>query len=318
MKTTFDALDLDGSGELDEKELKAAMSLFGQDMNAEKIQELIRHIDKDGDNKVQFTEFARMMSKHFNRLSHDAEGACSLAKAMAACEEARKKYYVTRSKLEDTKAAFHEQLEDPFAIQDETRMAFKTKIEELQKELERQQEEVIREEKILDERKNSESISTRQLEESFQRVYRYEQRIQDLKDVFKRFANGEDELDDKALSQAMTSMGTPTPSERELTLLMQELDKDESGTVDFSEFVTAVVQKLRFVDAEKSLKVAFKQFDRDESDSLDPAEYVARTPAPCHYANITVAPSRRRRLDPIVRILCRQAAITPGAHTSRL
>ena len=54
-----------------------------------------------------------------------------------------------------------------------------------------------------------------------------------------------------------------TPSEAELQDMINEVDIDGNGTIDFKEFLGLMARKMRDNDSEEELIEAFKVFDRD-------------------------------------------------------
>ena len=73
------------------------------------------------------------------------------------------------------------------------------------------------------------------------------------------------------LGTVMRSLGQ-NPTEVELQDMINEVDKDGNGTIDFPEFLTMMSQKTRDMDTAEELKEAFKVFDKDGSGSINAAE----------------------------------------------
>ena len=69
----------------------------------------------------------------------------------------------------------------------------------------------------------------------------------------------------------MRSMGL-NPTEAELQDMINEVDADGNGTMDFPEFLTMMARKLRDTATEEEMKVAFKVFDKDGNGYISPAE----------------------------------------------
>ena len=68
IKEAFDFFDTDGPGEIDFKELKAAMRALGFEPKKEEIQKMISDIDDDGSGTIGSEEFLKMMTfKILNR-----------------------------------------------------------------------------------------------------------------------------------------------------------------------------------------------------------------------------------------------------------
>ena len=69
----------------------------------------------------------------------------------------------------------------------------------------------------------------------------------------------------------MRSLGR-NPAETELKRMIQEVDSDGNGEVDFQEFLTMMTHKMHNIDTEDEMREAFKLFDRDGNGYISPAE----------------------------------------------
>ena len=63
LKQAFDLFDTDGSGTIDDKELRDAMRALGFEANKQEVAKMIADIDKDGSGTIDFEEFLDMMKK---------------------------------------------------------------------------------------------------------------------------------------------------------------------------------------------------------------------------------------------------------------
>ena len=54
--------------------------------------------------------------------------------------------------------------------------------------------------------------------------------------------------------------------------MINEVDADGNGTIDFPEFLTMMARKMRDTDSEEEIKEAFKVFDRDNNGFISAAE----------------------------------------------
>merc|ERR1711869_189451 len=63
-------------------------------------------------------------------------------------------------------------------------------------------------------------------------------------------------------------MGT----EAELQDMINEVDADENGTIDFTEFLALMARKMKDTDTEEELREAFKVFDRDNNGFISASE----------------------------------------------
>ena len=69
----------------------------------------------------------------------------------------------------------------------------------------------------------------------------------------------------------MRSLGQ-NPTEAELQDMINEVDADGNGTIDFPEFLTMMARKMRDTDTEEEIKEAFKVFDKDGNGFISAAE----------------------------------------------
>ena len=69
----------------------------------------------------------------------------------------------------------------------------------------------------------------------------------------------------------MRSLGQ-NPTEAELMDMINEIDADGSGTIDFPEFLTMMARKMKDTDSEEEILEAFKVFDKDGNGFISAAE----------------------------------------------
>jgi calmodulin len=90
-----------------------------------------------------------------------------------------------------------------------------------------------------------------------------EDKINEFKEAFEIFEKDKDGyITTKELGDIMKNLGQ-TPSEAELQDMINEVDIDGNGTIDFKEFLGLMARKMRDNDSEEELIEAFKVFDRD-------------------------------------------------------
>nr|AMY59971.1 calmodulin 1 [Pyrus x bretschneideri] len=75
----------------------------------------------------------------------------------------------------------------------------------------------------------------------------------------------------KELGTVMRSLGQ-NPTEAELQDMISEVDADQNGTIDFSEFLNLMARKMKDTDSDEELKEAFKVFDKDQNGFISAAE----------------------------------------------
>eukprot|EP00299_Pterocystis_sp_00344_P003719 c14489_g1_i1.p2 GENE.c14489_g1_i1~~c14489_g1_i1.p2 ORF type:complete len:154 (-),score=48.71 c14489_g1_i1:26-487(-) len=90
-----------------------------------------------------------------------------------------------------------------------------------------------------------------------------DEQISELKEAFALFdRDGDGTVTTKELGTVMRSLGQ-NPTEAELQDMINEVDVDNSGTIDFPEFLTMMSRKMQDTDADEEIKEAFKVFDKD-------------------------------------------------------
>lgn len=90
-----------------------------------------------------------------------------------------------------------------------------------------------------------------------------EEQIAEFKEAFQIFdKDGDGLITTKELGTVMRSLGQNL-SEEELKTMIEEVDTDKSGTIDFQEFLGLMAWKMKETDIEEELVEAFKVFDRD-------------------------------------------------------
>jgi calmodulin len=75
----------------------------------------------------------------------------------------------------------------------------------------------------------------------------------------------------KELGTVMRSLGQ-NPTEAELQDMINEVDADGNGTIDFPEFLNLMARKMKDTDSEEELREAFKVFDKDGNGYISAAE----------------------------------------------
>ncbi|XP_008787894.1 calmodulin-like isoform X1 [Phoenix dactylifera] len=92
-----------------------------------------------------------------------------------------------------------------------------------------------------------------------------EEQIAEFKALFGLFdKDGDGCITTKELSIVMRSLGQ-NPTEAELQDMINEVDADQNGAIDFPEFLNLMACKMKNTDSEEELKEAFKVFDKDRN-----------------------------------------------------
>lgn len=89
------------------------------------------------------------------------------------------------------------------------------------------------------------------------------EQIAEFKVAFSLFdPDGDGSITVEELGQVIRSLGQ-NPSEADLQDMINEVDVDGNGDIDFDEFLTLIATKMEAVEEEDELKEAFKVFDKD-------------------------------------------------------
>jgi len=99
-----------------------------------------------------------------------------------------------------------------------------------------------------------------------------DEQIAEFKEAFALFdKDGDGTITTKELGTVMRSLGQ-NPTEAELQDMINEVDADGNGTIDFPEFLSLMAKKMKDTDSEEELKEAFKVFDKDGNGYISAAE----------------------------------------------
>lgn len=83
--------------------------------------------------------------------------------------------------------------------------------------------------------------------------------------------DGDGTITTKELGEMMRSLGQ-NPTEGELRDMINEVDEDGNGTIEFEEFRIMMERKTRGTDPLEELRMAFKLFDKDNSGTISTNE----------------------------------------------
>ncbi|TFK69989.1 calmodulin [Pluteus cervinus] len=99
-----------------------------------------------------------------------------------------------------------------------------------------------------------------------------EEQISEFKEAFSIFVkDGDSTITARGLGIVLRSLGQ-NPTESELQDMINEVDLDGNGTIDFPEFLTMMAHRMRDTDSKEEIKEAFKVFDQDGNGYVSYAE----------------------------------------------
>uniref|UniRef100_A0A0E0BNI7 Major facilitator superfamily (MFS) profile domain-containing protein n=1 Tax=Oryza glumipatula TaxID=40148 RepID=A0A0E0BNI7_9ORYZ len=98
------------------------------------------------------------------------------------------------------------------------------------------------------------------------------EQIAEFREAFNLFdKDGDGTITSKELGTVMGSLGQ-SPTEAELKKMVEEVDADGSGSIEFEEFLGLLARKLRDTGAEDDIRDAFRVFDKDQNGFITPDE----------------------------------------------
>ena len=94
------------------------------------------------------------------------------------------------------------------------------------------------------------------------------EQILEFREAFQAFdKDGNGSITTKELGTVMRSLGQNL-SEAEIKEIIDEVDEDKNGTIDFQEFLSLMARKMKLLDKEDELIDAFKKLDLDGSGKI--------------------------------------------------
>ncbi|KAM8952917.1 centrin-1 [Pelodytes ibericus] len=95
-----------------------------------------------------------------------------------------------------------------------------------------------------------------------------EEQKQEIREAFDLFdTDGTGTIDVKELKVAMRALGFE-PKKEEIKKMIADIDKEATGKISFSEFMSAMTQKMAEKDSKEEIMKAFRLFDDDETGKI--------------------------------------------------
>merc|ERR1712106_1314136 len=99
-----------------------------------------------------------------------------------------------------------------------------------------------------------------------------EEQTAEFREAFALFdKDGDGTISTKELGTVMNSLGQK-PTAAELETMINEVDIDGNGEIDFDEFLTMMAKKLKETDLEEDIREAFRVFDNKNSGTISTQE----------------------------------------------
>ncbi|VDI64645.1 Hypothetical predicted protein [Mytilus galloprovincialis] len=247
-KEAFSLFDKDGDGTISSAELGVVMRSLGQNPSDQELTDLVNEVDIDGNGIIDFQEFLTMMAKKMK--DTDTE------------EEIREAFRVF-----DKDGSGSISANDLRHIM--TNLGDKLPDEEV--------DEMIQEADLDGDGQIDYIEFNSMLTRHFSMPWRSsedlsEDQIAEFKEAFSLFdKDGDGTITTKELGTVMRSLGQ-NPTESELQDMINEVDIDGNGQIDFEEFLQMMAKKMKDTDTEEEMKEAFKVFDRDNNGFISAQE----------------------------------------------
>jgi calmodulin len=90
-----------------------------------------------------------------------------------------------------------------------------------------------------------------------------DEKLMEFRVAFEFFDKDSDgQINTNELNVIMKSLGQSV-NEKQLEEIINEIDADGSGSMDFNEFIFLIIKKMKDLDLEEEMKEAFRVFDKD-------------------------------------------------------
>jgi len=99
-----------------------------------------------------------------------------------------------------------------------------------------------------------------------------DEQVAEFREAFSLFdKDGDGTITTEELGIVMRSLGQ-NPTEDELQVMLNEVDSDGNGTIDFNEFLSMMAKKLKETDSDDEIREAFFVFDKDGDGYISSSE----------------------------------------------
>ena len=252
IKEKFLLFDEDGSGSISKEELGAAMRYMGLNPTEAEVQSMLDSLDEDGTCQLEFPEFLKLMSqiKNHDPLSFDLTGQLT-TKQIAEIQE---KFL----QFDDDQDGVIDKSELGAILRYMGQTPTDLELEDILLKLDEDGTNVLEFPEFL---KLMTSLQLKPVKAKFS-----QNEIKEMKSKFGMFdTDGSGTICIKELGRLLRYLGY-NPSEADIKDIMSSIDKDDTGQIEFLEFVdlmtTKLVKKKKTNDAE--LERAFHVLDKSK------------------------------------------------------
>ena len=126
----------------------------------------------------------------------------------------------------------------------------------------------------MNKNKKAQKVESKKTEfnsESYEKSGLTEDEVMEIKEAFDLFdSDGSGEIDTDELKQALSNLGIDAKNQT-LQNMINDIDKNNSGTIDFDEFIEMMTAKMSDKDTREDLKKVFDLFigDDEKADKIE-------------------------------------------------
>ncbi|XP_060924574.1 uncharacterized protein LOC132998844 [Limanda limanda] len=249
-KEAFSLFDKDGDGTINTTELGSVMRSLGQNPTEAELQDMINEVDAEGNGTIDFQEFLTMMARKMKDTDIEEE----IREAFRVFDKDGNGY-ICASDLRQVMTNLGEKLTDE-------------EVDEMIREADADGDGQVNFAEFV-QMMNAISTSTQPIDMADQLT---EEQIAEFKEAFSLFdKDGDGTITTKELGTVMRSLGQ-NPTEAELLDMINDVDAEGNGTIDFQEFLTMMARKMKDTDIEEEMREAFRLFDKDGNGYISAAD----------------------------------------------
>ncbi|XP_033724560.1 uncharacterized protein LOC117314603 [Pecten maximus] len=255
----FRVFDRDGHGYITASELRHVMTNLGEKLTDEEMDEMLHEADIDGDGQIHYEDYQETFSL-FDKNGNGFIDSKELGIVMRAIGQ-----NPTESELTDM--INDADIDGNGALDFEEFLLLTANHKNLTAE---DQSQELREAFRIFDMDGDGLLTAEELRLKADQMT--EDHIAEFREAFSLFdKDGDGFVSSKELGTVMRSLGQ-NPTEAELQDMINEVDTDGNGTIDFPEFLTMMSRKIFDDESDEELKEAFRTFDSDDNGFISAAE----------------------------------------------
>ncbi|KAK6199509.1 calmodulin-like protein 12-like protein [Scheffersomyces amazonensis] len=253
-KRSFALFDRDGDGKITAQELGTVMRSLGQNPSEMELSDMINEICIDNSGSITFPEFLTMMI----RKARDTDSENELMEAFKVFDK-NGDGKISALELKQVLTTIGEQLSDD-------------DINQMITEADTNGDGEIDLQEFIQLLSSSSSNTPSTVDEQLSKEILTSNQIAQYREAFSLFDKNKDgKIDRRELGTVMKSLNQ-NPTDSELEELINQVDINNDGTIDFFEFVLMMAKKLKDTDDELEIHEVFRVFDKNGDGKINAEE----------------------------------------------